>query len=197
MGQCCPLAPRPSLVEPAPMCSVVPAHHRGLTCTPPPHSDEEPEVTLLPKDKLISLCRCEPILQWMRSCDHILYQALVETLIPDVLRPVPSKPPSQGPAPPQPPLSPEVPLTCQLHPPPDPRELSARQQGAKLAGACAGLSRRFPGGQARAAKSHLLGKPLWPPQFQGHARLLWAPGMFARRNGQDWPIREGIAHEPR
>ncbi|XP_035301241.1 DNA-binding protein RFX2 isoform X3 [Cricetulus griseus] len=55
-----------------------------------PASDEEPEVTLLPKDKLISLCRCEPILQWMRSCDHILYQALVETLIPDVLRPVPS-----------------------------------------------------------------------------------------------------------
>ncbi|XP_057627747.1 DNA-binding protein RFX2 isoform X2 [Chionomys nivalis] len=55
-----------------------------------PSSDEEPEVTLLPKDKLICLCRCEPILQWMRSCDHILYQALVETLIPDVLRPVPS-----------------------------------------------------------------------------------------------------------
>ncbi|XP_038939067.1 DNA-binding protein RFX2 isoform X2 [Rattus norvegicus] len=55
-----------------------------------PASDEEPEVTLLPKDKLISLCKCEPILQWMRSCDHILYQALVETLIPDVLRPVPS-----------------------------------------------------------------------------------------------------------
>lgn len=27
----------------------------------------------------------------MRSCDHILYQTLVETLIPDVLRPVPSK----------------------------------------------------------------------------------------------------------
>lgn len=27
----------------------------------------------------------------MRSCDHILYQALVEVLIPDVLRPVPSK----------------------------------------------------------------------------------------------------------
>uniref|UniRef100_A0A8C6HUW0 DNA-binding protein RFX2 n=2 Tax=Mus TaxID=862507 RepID=A0A8C6HUW0_MUSSI len=53
-------------------------------------SDEDPEVTLLPKEKLISLCKCEPILQWMRSCDHILYQTLVETLIPDVLRPVPS-----------------------------------------------------------------------------------------------------------
>lgn len=64
-----------------------------LTCaSSSSHSDEEPEVTALPKDKLISLCKCEPVLQWMRSCDHILYQALVETLIPDVLRPVPSKP---------------------------------------------------------------------------------------------------------
>lgn len=39
----------------------------------------------------MSLCKCEPILKWMRNCDHILYQALVEILIPDVLRPVPSK----------------------------------------------------------------------------------------------------------
>ncbi|XP_066130719.1 DNA-binding protein RFX2 isoform X2 [Saccopteryx bilineata] len=55
-----------------------------------PASDEDPEATILPKDKLVSLCKCEPILKWMRSCDHILYQALVEVLIPDVLRPVPS-----------------------------------------------------------------------------------------------------------
>ncbi|XP_054661559.1 DNA-binding protein RFX2 isoform X3 [Grus americana] len=54
-----------------------------------PSSDEEHEGTL-PKDKLITLCKYEPILKWMRSCDHILYQALVEILIPDVLRPVPS-----------------------------------------------------------------------------------------------------------
>uniref|UniRef100_A0A8C3R703 DNA-binding protein RFX2 n=1 Tax=Cyanoderma ruficeps TaxID=181631 RepID=A0A8C3R703_9PASS len=54
-----------------------------------PSSEEEPEATL-PKDKLITLCKYEPILKWMRSCDHILYQALVEILIPDVLRPVPS-----------------------------------------------------------------------------------------------------------
>ncbi|XP_036016314.1 DNA-binding protein RFX2 isoform X1 [Mus musculus] len=60
------------------------------SCASLPASDEDPEVTLLPKEKLISLCKCEPILQWMRSCDHILYQTLVETLIPDVLRPVPS-----------------------------------------------------------------------------------------------------------
>ncbi|XP_064136447.1 DNA-binding protein RFX2 isoform X2 [Loxodonta africana] len=53
-------------------------------------SEEEPEGAIIPKDKLISLCKQDPILRWMRSCDHILYQALVETLIPDVLRPVPS-----------------------------------------------------------------------------------------------------------
>ncbi|XP_018871790.1 DNA-binding protein RFX2 isoform X5 [Gorilla gorilla gorilla] len=55
-----------------------------------PASDEDPEGAVLPKDKLISLCQCDRILRWMRSCDHILYQALVEILIPDVLRPVPS-----------------------------------------------------------------------------------------------------------
>ncbi|XP_053441937.1 DNA-binding protein RFX2 isoform X2 [Nycticebus coucang] len=58
--------------------------------TPLPASDEEPEGIILPKDKLISLCKHDSILKWMRSCDHILYQALVEILIPDVLRPVPS-----------------------------------------------------------------------------------------------------------
>ncbi|XP_053076001.1 DNA-binding protein RFX2 isoform X3 [Acinonyx jubatus] len=57
---------------------------------PLPASDGEPEGAVLPKDKLVSLCKCEPILKWMRNCDHILYQALVEILIPDVLRPVPS-----------------------------------------------------------------------------------------------------------
>ncbi|ELV10011.1 DNA-binding protein RFX2 [Tupaia chinensis] len=55
-----------------------------------PASEEEPEGAVLPKDKLITLCKYDPILKWMRSCDHILYQALVEILIPDVLRPVPS-----------------------------------------------------------------------------------------------------------
>ncbi|KAI1233217.1 hypothetical protein IHE44_0004811 [Lamprotornis superbus] len=31
------------------------------------------------------------ILKWMGNCDHVMYQALVEILIPDVLRPIPSK----------------------------------------------------------------------------------------------------------
>ncbi|KAJ7308198.1 hypothetical protein JRQ81_008716 [Phrynocephalus forsythii] len=43
----------------------------------------------LPRHKLVALCQCEAVLTWMRSCDHILYQTLVEILIPDVLRPVP------------------------------------------------------------------------------------------------------------
>ncbi|CAH2292470.1 DNA-binding RFX2 isoform X1 [Pelobates cultripes] len=53
------------------------------------HSEEEQEA-VIPKDTLMVLCKYEPIMRWMRSCDHILYQALVEILIPDVLRPVPS-----------------------------------------------------------------------------------------------------------
>ncbi|XP_042617985.1 DNA-binding protein RFX2 isoform X3 [Cyprinus carpio] len=56
-----------------------------------PNSEEDVEdIGGFPREKLIALCKYEPIKQWMRSCDHILYQALVEILIPDVLRPVPS-----------------------------------------------------------------------------------------------------------
>ncbi|XP_069009323.1 DNA-binding protein RFX2 isoform X2 [Embiotoca jacksoni] len=54
-----------------------------------PNSDDELEEKI-PREKLLALCKYEPIRLWMRSCDHILYQALVEILIPDVLRPVPS-----------------------------------------------------------------------------------------------------------
>ncbi|XP_035508912.1 DNA-binding protein RFX2 [Morone saxatilis] len=54
-----------------------------------PNSDDDME-GVIPREKLVALCKYEPIRLWMRSCDHILYQALVEILIPDVLRPVPS-----------------------------------------------------------------------------------------------------------
>ncbi|XP_066551739.1 DNA-binding protein RFX2 isoform X2 [Amia ocellicauda] len=57
--------------------------------TPVPPSEEETEGAI-PRETLIALCKYEPVKVWMRSCDHILYQALVEILIPDVLRPVPS-----------------------------------------------------------------------------------------------------------
>ncbi|XP_018109203.1 MHC class II regulatory factor RFX1 isoform X5 [Xenopus laevis] len=51
--------------------------------------DDEAEKRL-PKDCLVLLSKYEPLLKWSRDCDHLLYQVLVETLIPDVLRPIPS-----------------------------------------------------------------------------------------------------------
>ncbi|KAF3849094.1 hypothetical protein F7725_015591, partial [Dissostichus mawsoni] len=44
----------------------------------------------LPHSQLLELCRNEAVLKWMSTCDHLMYQALVEILIPDVLRPIPS-----------------------------------------------------------------------------------------------------------
>ncbi|CAJ1052651.1 MHC class II regulatory factor RFX1 isoform X1 [Xyrichtys novacula] len=44
----------------------------------------------LPKAFLVVLCKFEPVLQWTKECDNLLYQTLVEILIPDVLRPIPS-----------------------------------------------------------------------------------------------------------
>lgn len=44
----------------------------------------------LPRSRLVALSRFEPVLRWARACDHALYQGLVEILIPDVLRPIPS-----------------------------------------------------------------------------------------------------------
>ena len=45
----------------------------------------------LPKAKLISLCQSDPVQEYVKHYDHILYQGLVEVLIPDVLRPIPSE----------------------------------------------------------------------------------------------------------
>ncbi|KAG7281919.1 hypothetical protein CRUP_002977 [Coryphaenoides rupestris] len=44
----------------------------------------------LPKACLVVLCKFEPLLSWTRDCDNMLYQTLVEILIPEVLRPIPS-----------------------------------------------------------------------------------------------------------
>lgn len=45
----------------------------------------------LPKSCLVALCKFEPVLRWTREWDNLLYQTLVEILIPDVLRPIPSR----------------------------------------------------------------------------------------------------------
>ena len=45
----------------------------------------------LPKTKLTILCTYQPVLDYVKSSDHVLYQTLVETLIPEVLRPIPGR----------------------------------------------------------------------------------------------------------
>ena len=37
----------------------------------------------------MQLCEYDPIITFVKACDHLLYQTLVEILIPDVLRPIP------------------------------------------------------------------------------------------------------------
>ena len=45
----------------------------------------------LPRAQLLALCATETVVKWMSTCDYLMYQAVVEILIPDVLRPIPSK----------------------------------------------------------------------------------------------------------
>uniref|UniRef100_V5IB65 Putative transcription factor rfx3-like protein n=1 Tax=Ixodes ricinus TaxID=34613 RepID=V5IB65_IXORI len=45
---------------------------------------------LLSKSSLFVLCKCEPIQKFVQRADYQFYQNLVDVLIPDVLRPIPS-----------------------------------------------------------------------------------------------------------
>ena len=45
----------------------------------------------LSKEALIALSNFKPIQEFIKESDYILYQRLVEILVPDVLRSVPSK----------------------------------------------------------------------------------------------------------
>lgn len=65
--------------------------HFGFMCVLFSLSSDDDLEGVIPIEKLVALCKYEPVRLWMRSCDHILYQSLVEILIPDVLRPVPSQ----------------------------------------------------------------------------------------------------------
>nr|XP_039273372.1 DNA-binding protein RFX2-like isoform X2 [Styela clava] len=44
----------------------------------------------LSHNKLLLLCSWKPVQKWVKDCDHLMYQSLVDVLIPDVLRPIPS-----------------------------------------------------------------------------------------------------------
>ncbi|XP_049733057.1 MHC class II regulatory factor RFX1 isoform X2 [Elephas maximus indicus] len=56
----------------------------------PPLAVHDEAEKRLPKASLVVLSKFEPVLQWTKHCDNVLYQGLVEILIPDVLRPIPS-----------------------------------------------------------------------------------------------------------
>ncbi|KAM5232848.1 MHC class II regulatory factor RFX1 isoform 7-T7 [Hipposideros larvatus] len=56
----------------------------------PPLAVHDEAEKRLPKASLVLLSKFEPVLQWTKHCDNVLYQGLVEILIPDVLRPIPS-----------------------------------------------------------------------------------------------------------
>ncbi|XP_071953810.1 DNA-binding protein RFX2-like isoform X2 [Antedon mediterranea] len=56
----------------------------------PTNTNEADPEKRLPKAKLITLSKSQPILNYIKHYDHVLYQGLVEVLIPDVLRPIPS-----------------------------------------------------------------------------------------------------------
>ncbi|XP_017353143.1 MHC class II regulatory factor RFX1 isoform X5 [Cebus imitator] len=56
----------------------------------PPLAVHDEAEKRLPKAILVLLSKFEPVLQWTKHCDNVLYQGLVEILIPDVLRPIPS-----------------------------------------------------------------------------------------------------------
>uniref|UniRef100_T1JBB3 RFX-type winged-helix domain-containing protein n=1 Tax=Strigamia maritima TaxID=126957 RepID=T1JBB3_STRMM len=58
-----------------------------------PPDQESPDLDLekrLSKTKLYLLCSTDPVQQFVRKSDYHFYQNLVEILIPDVLRPIPS-----------------------------------------------------------------------------------------------------------
>ena len=50
--------------------------------------DEESDQQL-PRDKLFLLTSCQPVVDYLNSCDYILYQCIVDFLVPEVLRPIP------------------------------------------------------------------------------------------------------------
>lgn len=45
----------------------------------------------LSKDKLLLLASLPDVQEFVKEADYSFYQALVEVLVPDVLRPIPSK----------------------------------------------------------------------------------------------------------
>lgn len=83
-----PLSPPP--LPPSPPPSPLPlsllfhsflSHREGA-----PDEDTEHQ---LPKEKLLLLTSLQPVTDYVSACDYLLYQCIVDFLIPNVLRPIP------------------------------------------------------------------------------------------------------------
>ena len=88
-----PSIPPHPIPHPTPPHPLPPPHKAPPRCAPSRRHDEAEK--RLPRSRLVALSRFEPVLRWARACDHALYQGLVEILIPDVLRPIPSECPQR------------------------------------------------------------------------------------------------------
>ena len=53
------------------------------------HSDDDGDHRM-PPEKLMALTMFQPLMDYVVSCDHILYQCIVDFLIPSVLRSIPA-----------------------------------------------------------------------------------------------------------
>ncbi|XP_065569383.1 DNA-binding protein RFX2-like isoform X3 [Artemia franciscana] len=53
------------------------------------YMEEDPE-KLLPKGKLLALCRLNSVIDFVKRADNQFYQSLVDVLLPNVLRPIPA-----------------------------------------------------------------------------------------------------------
>lgn len=64
-------------------------HSRFVSYNSDIQSDDDQDHRLS-KEKLIVLTSCQPLLDYLVACDHILYQCIVNFLISNVLRPIPA-----------------------------------------------------------------------------------------------------------
>lgn len=116
------------------------------------------------------LSKFEPVLQWTKHCDNVLYQGLVEILIPDVLRPIPSEYTAATP-----------PLTTTL----PPRHRPAQPLlAAPLAGALTQAIRNF----AKSLESWLTHAMVNIPEEMLRVKVRGDGGLgTGLQGGPDWP----------
>ena len=83
-----PLYPRNYLA--GAQCSFTRAANRSFALSPSLRFSDSDIEQRLSRADLMTMCRMSCVQKFVRDADYLFYQALVEILIPDVLRPIPS-----------------------------------------------------------------------------------------------------------